>query len=349
MGNKTFLEKCNPKKILIIRLSSIGDIILASPLIRLLKTKFPPAQIDFVIKKIYFDLVSDNPYLNDIKVLDTNSGFQSLRQLKREIRAANYDLIIDIHKNFRSFFLRFASGAKNVKKYNKMRWQRFLLIKTKINLYPGITPVYKRYLRSVADLGIVDDNKGLEFFISSDVQERIQKDLRKRGLAIRKYTIGIAPGAGFATKRWFPERFAEIADVLQQEYNASIILFGDKNDLQISQIVITSMQSKAINITGEYSLMESAAALNCCDIVISNDTGLMHLASALGKKVVAIFGATTEELGFFPVGVQSRVVQHNIGCRPCTHIGSKKCPKGHFKCMKLIDTNLVLQEVKHVI
>ncbi len=345
MGDDTV----NPERILIIRLSSIGDIVLTSPLLRIIKSSFPGATIDFAVKKQYTALIAENPHIDTLLPLDTADGMAGLRTLKKKIRATHYDLILDVHRNIRSFYLRCAAGADKTLIYRKMRWPRFLLIHTGWNVYKEHLPVYRRYLRCLAGYGMHDDGVGLELYLDPIAQHRVDTRLKQHGFPGIGLNVAIAPGAGFATKRWLPERFAELADRVAEEYNATLLLLGDAGDRAIAAEVVAAAQHPIVNAAGWFSLAESAAALNRCDALICNDTGLMHMACALDKKVVAVFGPTTEELGFFPVGNHCRVVQYSLDCRPCTHIGSKKCPKGHFKCMNLIETKTVMKELKHLI
>ncbi len=323
------------EKILIIRLSSIGDIVLSTPLIRLLRKKFPFAQIDFLIKKEFAELLKFNPHLTNLIEFDASKGFKELLRLKSQILKERYDLIVDIHNNLRSVFLRTFSGAK-VLKVDKRVFKRLLLVKFKINLYKNIIPVAERYIETVSQLSIKNDNQGLELFVPNDVLD-LSKD--KINFSNSERYIAIAPSAKHETKRWLPERFAEVGDKLSENFNAKIILMGGKEDEQRCKLVESMMKNKPINICGKTSLLESAGILSLCEMLITNDSGLMHIASAMKTKVVAIFGSTVKELGFFPYGTKSIVVEKPISCRPCSHIGRDKCPKKHFKCMREIQVS----------
>jgi len=337
------------EKILVIRFSSIGDILLVSPLLRVLHARFPNAEIDFLVKKRFADLVRYNPYVTQVFEFDEKRGLRDLRIHKEKIKNSHYDLLIDIHKNFRSAYVRYGAGARYVATYSKMRWPRFVLIITKLNMYPRLLSIYKRYLLSVADFGVQDDNQGLDIFFPDEYRVSAHKTLLENGFQNKKLKIGLAPGAGYFTKRWLPEYYAELADKLAEDLNAEILLFGDRNDLCITRLITRQMNTPAIDMAGELSILETVAALERCDVLVCNDTGLMHIGCALKKKVVAVFGPTTEELGFFPVGENARVVQTDISCRPCSHVGSKRCPRGHFKCMKEITPNMVFEEIQQII
>lgn len=332
-----------PKKILIIRLSSIGDVLLTTPLIRFLRREFQNAQIDFLVKSQYQELLVHNPHLDKIYTYDQKTGFKGLRQLKKELQKQGYDQIIDLHRNLRSFYLRSLYKGAKVVKFQKMALRRFLLVHFKLNLYRNITPVSQRYLNS---LDSKDDRLGLELFIPLDVRGRIHRRLGTRGLDPNGLVIGFAPGAGFWTKRWPSEAFAHLGDLLSQNLDAQILLFGDQGDKKVCQRITELMHKQPIDLSGELSLLETAAAMERCSLVVTNDTGLMHIAAALKKKVVAIFGPTTEELGFFPYGTDYVVIQRELPCRPCSFHGSNRCKKGHFKCMRDISPEEVFQAVR---
>ncbi len=333
-----------PRKILVIRLSSIGDILLTTPLLRLLKKRFPQSEIGFVIKKQFVDLIRTNRNVDRILSFDSSAGFSDLRRIKREIRELGYDLVIDIHKNFRSCYLRSGLLKAKVVGYSKYRLRRFLLIKLGWNLYGKVVPVHRRYLTSVADLGIRDDGAGLEFFLDLAINEKVAAELRRRGLRANSLTIGLAPGAGFATKRWLPEYYAEVARRMVAEKSAQILILGGENDYAVAREIAGLIGKPVVDVSGQFSLMESACALARCDLLITNDTGLMHLATALHIRTVAVFGPTTKEFGFFPVGGMARVAENlTLNCRPCSPMGSKRCPKGHFRCMKDLPPGRIYQ------
>ncbi len=332
-----------PEKILIIRLSSLGDILLTTPLIRALRKRFPQAQIDFVVKAQFAEVLYNNPYLNQIHTLDPKSNWPSLKKLKKRLRKENYDVILDLHKNFRSFFLRNLAGKAQIFGYRKYILKRLLLIYLGVNLYTKIKPVYLRYQDAAAPLGIKEEPFGLDFVVTKEVEHRIIERLKNKGWVPDKLTIGVAPGAGFFTKRWPAERFARLADVLIEKLNAQILILGGVDDEHVSNTMENAMRFDAMNFSGSRSIQETGAAMKQCTMIVSNDSGLMHLAQALNKPVVAIFGSTTRELGFFPQGENARIVEKPIGCRPCSHIGRDFCPRGHFRCMKAIPVEEVME------
>ena len=324
----------NPRKILVIRFSSIGDILLTTPLLRLLRKRFPNAFIGIVVKEQYKDLVRTNIYVDEIFTFDAAKGFGALKKLRKDVRQKGFDLFVDIHKNFRSYYLCFFSGVKVVT-YSKFRIKRFFLVQFGWNLFKEIIPVYVRYINSVSMFGVKDDGNGLDFFQEQSTRDQIMARLKDQGYRQDLLTVCLAPGASFETKRWPKEYFANIAKRFIQEHNAQVILLGDEKDKSITQFIAKHINSSYFDLAGQLNLMQTACALSLGDVVVTNDTGLMHMAVALKKKTITVFGPTSKELGFFPVDDFVSVIENNdTSCRPCTHIGSHKCPKGHFKCMK---------------
>lgn len=340
----------NPQKILIVRFSSIGDIVLASPLIRALRAKFPQAQIDFLVKTEYADLVRFNHHLSSTIEL-SRPDVAALRHVHAVVRKERYDVILDIHNSLRSRAVRLLSGAKKTFVIDKQVLARFMLIHFKWNLYHEVMPVAERYLKTATPLGVRNDGKGLEVFIPDETLFAVSSMMSKYRLDRSDAVIGIAPSARHFTKMWLQERFIEVAIETARNYNGRVLLFGGTEDVvrcaTITERVNETLgRAAAVNLAGKLSLLETAAALDVCDVVLSNDTGIMHLAAARQRNVVAIFGPTVREFGFFPYGTHADVIEHpDLACRPCTHIGSQQCPQGHFRCMNDISAQRVTQSV----
>jgi heptosyltransferase-2 len=344
-------------KTLIIRFSSIGDIVLSSLLVRAFRRRYPECQLDFVVKEEFADLVRYNPHIAHVITFPRRGSVHDLRQLRARVREAKYDLIIDIHDSLRSRFLCF--GAKRVVRIDKRKFERFLLVNLKLNWYErfgGAPSVALRYLEPVREFGVADDGQGLEFFCTDDVRVRVDQRVRDSGFEAGDQFIAVCPSAKHNTKMWLKERFAEAASALSKKYGHPVVLFGsgesevrrcDEIEEAIRALRSASRTSRPepriLNLAGKLSLAETAAMMDKCAIVITNDSGLMHLAAARKCNVVAIFGPTVKELGFFPFGTRSVVVENSaLACRPCTHIGLPSCPKGHFKCMNDVSVQEVL-------
>ncbi len=326
---------------LIIRFSSVGDIILTSPLIRTLRARYPHSRIDFLVKEEYADLVRHNPHLSQTLLFPTGGTSADLRRIRTQIQASRYDVILDMHDSIRSRVL--CCGPTPVLRYRKRRLARFVLIHGKTDIFKwtgGAPPITERYLEPVRTLGIVNDGLGVEIFVPDAAQTSLGQVLKSADIPPGARLLGLCPSARHATKMWLPERFASAAATLARTYGLPILLFGSAAEHERcamigSQIKKVLPGTPVYNCAGTLSLLETAAAMDRCAVVLSNDTGLMHLASARRRPVVAVFGPTVRQFGFFPAGKEARVVEHpGLPCRPCTAIGQASCPRGHFRCMQ---------------
>jgi lipopolysaccharide heptosyltransferase II len=325
-------------KTLVIRFSSIGDIVLSSPLLRVLRSRFPKGQIDYVTRTEYAELVKSNQNLNHTYAFDASQGFDGLRALKKKIKDERYDLIVDIHDSLRSKYLRSVRGPK-VTVVDKRVMQRSMLVRFKKNIYKEIVPVADRYIETVSHLGIMNDGKGLELHIPDETLFGVSGKIAALKLNQFEKVVGLCPGARHFTKRWPPERFARVGAACAQKLDAKILLFGGKQDETICNQICWDINNqagaeKATSLCGQLGLLETAAAMDYCDAILTNDTGLMHIATAMHRKIVAIFGSTVREFGFFPYDSEAVVLENKgLACRPCSHIGRSGCPEKHFKCM----------------
>jgi heptosyltransferase-2 len=343
------------ERTLIVRLSSIGDIVLSSPLLRALHRQLPNSRIDYVVKSEFADLIRHNPHISQVIEFPAGGGLSDLQSLRSRIHAAKYDLIVDIHGSLRSRYLCF--GAPRLVRVRKRKFARFLLVHFKWNLYSllgGAPNVTDRYLETTQEFGIHDDGAGPELFLTESAISSALHILAASGIRAGQTTIGICPSARHANKMWLKERFAEVAGALSREYDAPILLFGSEGDTivckEVELLTLSAVQeSRVVNLAGRTSLLQAAALMDHCSIIITNDSGLMHIASARKRKAVAIFGPTVREFGFFPPVREAAVIQNtSLSCRPCTHIGLEKCPRGHFRCMKDIPTLEVLEAARRL-
>lgn len=330
-------------KILVVRLSSIGDIILATPLLRSLRTAYPNARITFMIKKQYEELLASSPYVDELITFNKKDGLAGLNKIKRYLREQRFDIYLDIHKNWRSRYLRFCLNAKKTTSYHKLIFKRTMLIWFKINLYRNNKPVYQRYFDSVKDLGIQYDGLGTDIHVPEGKSEKARVLLTNAGYDFSAPLVIICPSATYYNKRWKPEGFIDTARYLIREKSAFVIVHGGKEDTLFCHEMAAAIGNKAVSMAGLLSLSESAALLRMSTLVIANDSGLLHLAQSQKRPVVGIYGPTTRELGYFPVEQNSTVIETLISCRPCTHNGLDACPKQHFRCMNDIPAEKVIK------
>lgn len=315
---------------------------------RILRKRFPQAKIDMVVSTEFEELISANPNITQIILFDRNTGLKGLLRLCKKIRGEQYDLIIDIHKKLRSFLICLTSGAKQSVSYNKHSVRRFLLVRFKINRYKEKPFISNLYLKSIEKFGVEDDGGGLEFYITPSKEAVILELLRIEGITKQDILIGIAPGAHWHTKRWHKERFIELANLLIQRKNVKIVIFGGKDEVKLSEEIKISLLNKPIIATGQLSLMETAALLKNCKVLITNDTGVLHISAAVKTPVIAIFGPTVGEFGYYPYRVTNRVISKDLPCKPCTTKGTSKCPINTFDCMNLVSTNEVLEAIEGI-
>ena len=327
-------------KFLIIRFSSIGDVILTTPLIRCLRTAFPDAQIDFLVKKEFANVLEGNPYINNIIVFDKSQGRRELRQIRMLVQFSRYSMILDVQKNIRSIMIGVGSRT-GVAGFSKKLLARDLLIRFKINIYKQVKPVFLRYFEAAESLGIQYDGKGTEVFPPQDDTLKVDEILVRNSITTARPILVIAPGAQWENKRWTTDGFASAADAFAAKTNAQCVLIGGPGDIETCNQVQKLMRTPALNLAGQLSLMGSASLLGKASMVYTNDTGMLHMAQAMKAPVVAIFGPTTRELGFFPLPEKSRVAEIDISCRPCTQKGLHSCPKKHFRCMNDLKPEIV--------
>jgi heptosyltransferase-2 len=332
----------NPDRILIIRFSSIGDIILTFPTLYKLKELYPDAEIDFLIGKEYQEILQIvRPLVNKIILYDKRKDSSEIKRIKNLIRRNKYDFIVDLQGNIRSFRVCLNEKTK-VYKIKKYRFRRFLYIYFKLKVYPEI-PVYQKYLRTISV------NENLESFPPNNYYNKeINKKLNiKIPFFSDKFPIlTVFPGAKHFTKRWPLKYFEEVSEMVLKRTNWNIIFAGDKVDAEyISKMPVFS-NPRVFNATGKYRLLESIVLIQKSNIILSNDSAPMHISALFSKPQVAIFGGTTPQLGFAPLSPNALVIENEkLKCRPCSHIGRAKCPKKHFKCMKEITAEMVYENL----
>jgi len=328
-------------KILIIRLSSIGDILLTTPFIKQVKTTFPNAHISYLLKKDFSDLIAYNPHINSTIVFDPLKGYKGLKKLINSLD--NYDLILDLHNNLRSNRITMVFDETKVFKINKNKVKRTLLVYLKINLFESILTASEKYLRTGQSIGVVDNGEKLELHWTGIIASTIERILDENLLEQGRY-LCIALGAAHYTKRWPVENSIQLIKMIMDNSNLKIVLLGGPKESNLIQKF--SNHKRVINLAGRLSLLESAGLIKHSKGIITNDSGLMHMAAAVNQSIIAIFGSTTKELGFFPYRANATIIENNkIWCRPCTHIGRGYCPLGHFDCMRSITVDSVFEKV----
>jgi ADP-heptose:LPS heptosyltransferase len=318
-------------KILIIRLSSIGDIVLTSLVVRCLKSQIKNAEIHFVTKQQYAFILTSNPYIDKVHVLDENFS-----ELIHELVHERFDHIIDLHSNFRSARLKRNLKAKAFS-VNKLNWQKMLLIRFKINRLPQ-KHVVDRYLETTSSLQIENDGKGLDYFIPEKEEFKII-DLPK---PFQKGFVAFVIAGTYTTKKLPVEKISAIC----HKINFPVILLGGKGEFDEGEKVLSQSKGNVLNYAGKISLNRSASLVRDAKLVLTNDTGLMHIAAAFQKKILSFWGNTVPDFGMVPYQshpASIRLEVENLKCRPCSKLGFQKCPKKHFRCMNEISVDAAVE------
>ena len=319
-------------KILILRFSSIGDIVLTTPVIRCLKKQLSNVEIHYATKNAFKGILENNPYVDKVHTLSA-----STRKLIQELKAEKFDVVIDLHKNLRSMKIKWALGATSYS-FDKLNIRKWLFVNWKFNVMPD-KHIVERYLETAQALGIQNDNEGLDYFIPmNDIVnlDTLPKAFEKNGYAT------IAIGAQHATKRLPETKLKELIDKI----SLPVLLLGGKEDAPMGDTLIDHFpdSKNILNVCGKYNLNQSASLVEQSRYLYTHDTGLMHIAAALKKRIVSIWGNTVPEFGMYPYKTEYVVWQVNdLPCRPCSKIGYSACPQKHFKCM-----NEQLLPVQHI-
>lgn len=324
-------------KVLIIRFSSIGDIVLTTPVVRCLKEQVPDVQVHYLTKASFRPVVTHNPYIDKCYYLEDDLDVL-LPQLKRE----KYDYVIDLHKNIRTLKVKRALGCMAFS-FPKLNFQKWLLVNFKKDILPDKS-IVERYFEAADPLGVKNDGKGLDYFISKE-EEVTNKDIPMSHWA---GYVACVIGGSYATKKYPVEKWKELCKMSAYP----IILLGGPEDRAEGDRISEVDKVRIYNACGKFSLNESACLVKYSKVVISNDTGLMHVAAAFKKPIISLWGNTVPEFGMFPyygynnlksnTYTASYIVENNlINCRPCSKIGYNKCPKGHFKCMNQLESTKI--------
>ena len=312
-------------KILIIRSSSIGDIVLTTPVVRCIKKQIPNAEIHFLTKTNFVSLVENNPYVSKIYSIK-----DKVAEVAEALKKENYGFVIDLHKNLRSAQAKRAAGSKAFS-FNKLNIEKWLLVNLKINKLPNIH-IIDRYFETVKTLGVVNDNAGLDYFIP----EKDNVDINAAFNLNANNYYALVVGGSYYTKQIPINKLQEICSLSDKP----IIVLGGKEDVATGLQLEKEFTGKVFSPCGKLNINQSASIIQHADKVITSDTGLMHIASAFKKDIFSLWGNTVPEFGMYPYlpGKNSKILEvKNLSCRPCSKLGYSKCPKGHFKCMQDIN------------
>jgi ADP-heptose:LPS heptosyltransferase len=313
--------------------------VLTSPVIRILKKQVPDAEIHFLSKKNFAAVLEDNPYIDQFHWYDGKIS-ETTKNLKKE----HFDYVVDLHNNLRTFLIKEKIPGKK-SAFDKLNIKKWLLVNFKVKKMPSVH-IVDRYLDAAKKhFDLKNDNQGLDFFINPK-NEILPKELVD--LIPSKYLV-FAIGGQHATKKLPVKKIIEIC----QKTAAKTVLIGGKEDQKTAnEILIKVGKEKIVNVCGLLNIQQSAFLIKNSELVISHDTGMMHIASAFKKNIFSVWGNTVPELGMYPylAGENSQMFEvPDLRCRPCSKIGFDKCPKKHFYCMELQDTGLIAEQVQKLI
>lgn len=330
MKNKYFYSV----KILIVRFSSIGDIVLTSPVVRILNEQLSGVELHFLTKKAYVSIVRSNPRIDKVFTIE-----KSVDEVIFDLKKEQYDWVIDLHNNIRTRSLK-SKLQKPSKTVRKLNWKKWLFVNLKINRMPN-KHVVNRYVETIEHLGVRNDNKEPEFYIS---RENEIDPMNQFGF---EHYVSVAIGAQYATKRLSTDKLIEILS----QIDLPVVLIGGTSDREVANQICTSEQTKTVvSVCGVLNLQQSASVVKQSVHLLTHDTGMMHIASCFDVSMSVVWGNTVPDFGMHPYlpSAKKKVKYHQvdtISCRPCSKIGYQKCPKGHFKCMQMQDSNVIAESI----
>ncbi len=319
-----------------VRFSSLGDIVLSSVVTQQLSRHFPQADITFLTKSKYVSLAAMLSGVTQVRGYDYKVSFLSLIS---DLRKENYDFLVDLHTNWRSFWIRNLSGPAQKTHYRSSRLRRMAIVALPSLPLQAVSTT-SAYLETLSEFGIPLQNLKPSLQLGSQELEQAQQFLRERKIDLQIPLIAVAPGARWESKRWPAERFSEVARQLKQQTNSQIIFFGSRPESDLLHFLSQQIKESILAIDLPYNLV--AGLIQKCRLMISNDSGLMHIASALNIPTVAIFGPTHPRLGFAPNGNRSVVLTSNQPCSPCSLHGKNKCFQPARYCLENISVEMVL-------
>ncbi|HSH69613.1 MAG TPA: glycosyltransferase family 9 protein [Deferrisomatales bacterium] len=325
---------------LLVRFSSLGDVVLATAAVEALREALPGAHVDILTKPELRPVFAGNPGIAGLLEWDPADGLGSLA---RAVRRGEYDWIVDLHANLRTRLLRALVPGPRWSVYAKGVLRRRLAVWfRKPGLLAGQPHVVDRYLAALAPLGVSGQRRLPKLHVDPCAREAIRGRLVSADGSAENPLIGLAPGARWATKAWPRKNWVALARRLGEGGRCGLVLVGGHGESGLCGDILREAGVAGVNLAGRASIQETAAALECCKVLVTNDSAPMHLAAAVGTRVVALFGPTVQGLGFYPLGVDDVVLESAEACRPCSLHGGARCPRGHHRCLEGLEPGAVV-------
>lgn len=323
-------------RILVIRLSSIGDVVLTTPVLKEFKKKYPQATIDFIVLDKFKDSIEGSPYIDNLILFNKSEykGLKGIRRFVKTIEENNYDYIFDLHSKLRSIGICLFMKGK-VYRYKKRSLWKTILVKLKLIRYRADNTIVKNYFGAFKDMGIQYQGEDLDFSFGDSALKKVEG---------YSNFVAMAPGASKNTKKWTVEGFGNLAKLIHEKYGKDILLIGGDGDNKICTEINSISGGVCTDLSGKLSLKESGALLARADYLVTNDSGPFHIARGVKTKSFVIFGPT--DPGMFEYDEYGTLIYRNEPCSPCSLHGDKECPKGHFNCMKKLRAEDVLEIIE---
>ena len=322
--------------ILIIRLSSLGDVVLTQSTVQAVRVKFPDAKIHYLTKRVFA------PIVEMFNCVDEIHYWERKYSVLMDLRKINIDIAIDLHAKFNTFIIKSLINAKRTVTYNKKHLLRRRIVKHKTN--KTISSTVELYFSTLRKLGLETELSKPKLFPDKNT---IMPDLFPANKGVNN--IGIFPGALHKTKQYPIEQLAEFIDSVPNEWNCKFLIFGSESEVALAEKLNSLTKSTALDLSGKLTLQQLVTAIDKMDVLITNDSGPMHIAAALEKPQIAIFGSTHPKLGFAPINKKAIILSADLKCQPCSLHGSEKCPLTHFNCMKSISADQILDSLKAIL
>jgi heptosyltransferase-2 len=332
------------KKILIIQTAFIGDIILTTPMVRVLYEEFHQPEIHFLTIPSSQNILETNPFIRKLIIYDKKGeqkGISAFLNLANQLKEEKYDAAIIPHRSIRSALLARLADIPIRIGFNKGSGKWF---HTNRMDYQSDIHEYLRNLHLLSFFEIIPSYVVYPDIFPDDVDKEIVTDwLFSNEILETDRIITMAPGSVWATKRWLPERFAELGDQLAR-FGYSVVLIGGQDDYDLCEFIVNKSEENLVNAAGVFTLRQSAEIIGRSEVLITNDSAPLHMGVAMRTPVIAIFGATVPKFGFYPYGPYDKIIEiPDLYCRPCGIHGKKQCPERHFRCMRDLSVHQVFQ------
>lgn len=335
-------------RILIIQTAFIGDVVLVTPLIQAAKEYFETAHTTVVVRPSTTGLLQNNPYVDDIVSYDKNNtqrGVRNLLGFAGRLRHLNFDLALIPHRSMRSALMAWLARIPFRVGFDTSAGKRLLSRKVP---YRSVHEV-ERNLDLLTPWAVDTTDYRPSLFPDAEDQAFSKDFFGKHHIEVNRPIIGINPGSIWATKRWLPEYFADVARYAEQEMNAQVVLFGGPDDVTLAHDISERAGGSPVIAAGEATLLQSAALVARCTALVSNDSAMAHMAAAMDTPVLDIFGPTVPDFGFTPYGEGHQIIEHALPCRPCGKHGHTRCPIGTHACMTNITVEQVVERLNTVV